>query len=720
MSTTLGSTNTGYATSSPDNPIIVPSGVTVSGPGPGAITVSGSSGNVNNQGSVIGSTAGIYMAAGGTVDNGSGGRIQGSAAAAVSITGGPGTVQNEAGASIFAGGGAPGVGVTLDTGSVYNAGTIYATKQGATGVTIAHDGTVINAAGGQIVGGVAIGSGIGYFSNAGSVVLASTNISLGGGGTVVNSGTISYQTEYGSEAAIYLGGSGLNRLTLYPGEVITGGIAQASSTATNTLELAAGATLGSLSGLATGFVGFQTLDVDANAAWMLSGTNVAETVVNDGTLIIQSSGSLAVTGPLTADAGQSGSLSLQSGAALDLASAVGAGEVAALGGSNRLVLEDTADFAGSIQGFDTSDSLDLSTLKYAAGSTASYNSSTEILTVSSGGTTATVGSLALKSGLDPNAYSFVTSADPSGVGTDVRLVPNVTDTLADTTPPTLAFDPSVSFSSPTSVTFTGTVSDNAGVASVVLFEGAETLGLATLNGDGTWSFTTHLARGFHGGFSAVATDTSGNSASAPSNFDLTTGVKSPIPDQPYTAIQDRYDASGNSLGQTFFKHNGAVLFSSSYTALPHGGSAYAYSGGSYFRGLPYASFTDLYAPAGGQAVVEILDNTDGTHMITAEKNGVALHSIGSDTMIGSGSNTRFVFSAGFGQDTIANFVIGGPGHDTLVLPSTDMARLAHSIASAHTVHGDTTINLGHQDTITLQNVSVAELKAHPGDFKFHA
>ena len=63
---------------------------------------------------------------------------------------------------------------------------------------------------------------------------------------------------------------------------------------------------------------------------------------------------------------------------------------------------------------------------------------------------------------------------------------------AGTTSLTVAFDPAVSFSSPTLVTFTGTVFDDVAVASVQVFEGGTNLGAATLNGDGTWSLTTDL------------------------------------------------------------------------------------------------------------------------------------------------------------------------------------------------------------------------------------
>ena len=97
-----------------------------------------------------------------------------------------------------------------------------------------------------------------------------------------------------------------------------------------------------------------------------------------------------------------------------------------------------------------------------------------------------------------------------------------------------------------------------------------------------------------------------------------------------------------------------------------------------------------------------------------------MHSIGNDLFANDAPNTHFVFSKGFGHDTIEDFKVAGPGHDTLVLPSFDMGHLAQIIAGAHTVHGDTTIHVDKQDTITLVGVTKAELKAHPNDFTFHA
>ncbi len=97
-----------------------------------------------------------------------------------------------------------------------------------------------------------------------------------------------------------------------------------------------------------------------------------------------------------------------------------------------------------------------------------------------------------------------------------------------------------------------------------------------------------------------------------------------------------------------------------------------------------------------------------------------MNSIGNDLFANDAPKTHFVFSKGFGHDTIEDFKVAGAGHDTLVLPSFDMGHLAQIIAGAHTVHGDTTIQVDKTDTITLVGVTKAELKSHPNDFTFHA
>ena len=186
-------------------------------------------------------------------------------------------------------------------------------------------------------------------------------------------------------------------------------------------------------------------------------------------------------------------------------------------------------------------------------------------------------------------------------------------TVAEPTPHlVIAFDPNVTFSSATSATLTGTVSDNVGVASVTLFAGDPRSEPPCDRRD--LEFLARFRPGSHTGISAVATDTSGNSASAPSDFDLTTGTRSGIPGQPYTAYQDRYAADGTFLGQTFFKANGAELFASTYTALPNGGSSYTYSGGTFFKGKTYSSFVNIY-DANDTLIEDIENNRNGSHTI---------------------------------------------------------------------------------------------------------
>ena len=295
---------------------------------------------------------------------------------------------------------------------------------------------------------------------------------------------------------------------------------------------------------------------------------------------------------------------------------------------------------------------------------------------------------------------------------------------SDTTPPTITIDDNVSLSTPTTATLTGTVATMSGWLRSRCSRATTALGAATVNPDGTWSFTDDFAPGFHTGISAVATDTSGNSASAPSDFDLTTGTSSGIPGQPYTAYQDRYAADGTFLGQTFFKANGAELFSSTYTALPDGGSSYTYSGGTL---LPRQELFVL------RQHLRCEWHTDRGHLQQSQRlaHDRHLHDRGGrERPAGAQHPQRSV------RQRCAEHALrvlervrprhdrglqgGGPGHDTLVLPSFDMGHLAQIIAGAHTVNGDTTIQVDKQDTITLVGVTKAELKAHPDDFKFHA
>ena len=86
---------------------------------------------------------------------------------------------------------------------------------------------------------------------------------------VINAGTIS-----GVTAAVQLAAGQANRLVVDPGAVFVGrvnGGDGVGATAVSTLELASGASTGTLTGLGTQFVNFNSIAFDTGASWFLAG-----------------------------------------------------------------------------------------------------------------------------------------------------------------------------------------------------------------------------------------------------------------------------------------------------------------------------------------------------------------------------------------------------------------------------------------------------------------
>ena len=84
------------------------------------------------------------------------------------------------------------------------------------------------------------------------------------------------------------------------------------------------------------------------------------------------------------------------------------------------------------------------------------------------------------------------------------------------------------------------------------------------------------------------------------------------------------------------------------------------------------------------------------------------------TLTGTDSNDTFVFTSGFGHDTITNFQ-----------PTADVIQIDHSVfadvqallaATQDNGHGNAVITADQNDSITLTNVTVAQLQAHQSDF----
>jgi len=315
--------------------------------------VEGGAGTVTNAGSISG-YHGIALMAGGTVTNASGAFISGASSAIF--------IHNAA-------------------GTVTNAGVISAT--GAAGIDMEGGGRITNSAGGTVSG-----SAFGVF--------------LSGGGTITNAGTISggsYAVDFTTNAA--------NLLVVDPGAVFTGGI----NGGTGTLELAAGA--GSIGGIESGsFNNFAGLTVDAGANWTLSGTNVAPSVLDNGTIAV--AGSLDVSAAVNGRS--TGLFQIGSGATLEIAADTGTqATMSFISANSNLVIDNsavfgvnvgTSSYAGpQLQNFVAGDTVDLKNFSIA-GAVLSYDATTGVLQLSN--SAAQAASLAFQtSSLGSGAFQVV-------------------------------------------------------------------------------------------------------------------------------------------------------------------------------------------------------------------------------------------------------------------------------------------------------------------------
>ncbi len=91
---------------------------------------------------------------------------------------------------------------------------------------------------------------------------------------------------------------------------------------------------------------------------------------------------------------------------------------------------------------------------------------------------------------------------------------------------------------------------------------------------------------------------------------------------------------------------------------------------------------------------------------------------GDDTMTGGLGNDTFVFRFAQGSDTITDFAAGVASGDVVRLDNfgTAFDSFAELIAAATQIGADTVLDFGGGQTLTLQNVTLANLNA--GDFIF--
>jgi hypothetical protein len=170
-------------------------------------------------------------------------------------------------------------------GSIGNTGTITGGNFGIFFTDAYLAATVDNAGYIQGAGGVApFAAGLyggGDFINEASGTAAGNSFGVvirGASGTIDNSGTIS-----GSTQAVFMGAAS-SLLIDHAGAVFSGYVVADTHDTTAVIELASGASAGTLIGIGTQFTGFGTIAIDSGARWGIGRINASLTIDNSGTV----------------------------------------------------------------------------------------------------------------------------------------------------------------------------------------------------------------------------------------------------------------------------------------------------------------------------------------------------------------------------------------------------------------------------------------------------
>jgi hypothetical protein len=185
--------------------------------------------------------------------------------------------------------------------ALINGGVIDATPEGGSStLTLNGSGGFTSTGTLEATGGATLALDLGAITVSGLVsVAANSALDLTGeltvNGTLVNFGAVS-----GGGATEVAFGSGTDRLILGPGATFGGSVVGGG--VNSTLELAAGAGAGTLSGLGTEFTNFGTVIVDAGATWTVDtaiSLLATTTFIGDGagsTLVLTSAGTFSLGG----------------------------------------------------------------------------------------------------------------------------------------------------------------------------------------------------------------------------------------------------------------------------------------------------------------------------------------------------------------------------------------------------------------------------------------
>lgn len=130
---------------------------------------------------------------------------------------------------------------------------------------------------------------------------------------------------------------------------------------------------------------------------------------------------------------------------------------------------------------------------------------------------------------------------------------------------------------------------------------------------------------------------------------------------------------------------------------------------------------------GGTSTFTRADGTSGTvgdvrltievsQMIGTAEDDILNGGMGSNELVGGSGNDVFVFAAGFGKDTIMDFLAGSGTDDLIEFDDAVFADLSAVLAASSQVGTDTVITYDVNNTITLKNVTKTNLNAD--DFQF--
>ena len=266
-----------------------------------------------------------------------------------------------------------------------------------TGATFTNSGTVAGGNGGAA--GAALGEGIAGTPGAGGIGIVGARLTIIDSNTI--SGGLGGDGVTRADAIEFTGGT--NTLTLEAGYSIVGKVVAHSTADTLAFGGTGTATFDvSLIGASAQYEGFGVFEKTGTSTWSLTGTTTAATAwtIHGGTLDIAALG------------------------------AAGTGAITFAAGPETLAIENAAlsnhNFGNSIVNFSAGELIDLPGLTFARGAAASYNPTTQVLSVTSNGVTDTL-TLAT-----PGAGTFKSISDGHG-GTEIELIvpPTITGTQAN-------------------------------------------------------------------------------------------------------------------------------------------------------------------------------------------------------------------------------------------------------------------------------------------------